>query len=171
MPYDENSRDASKIVIKSELVAGELYRRLIEKYGIQPEMYGEKAMLCMTSVCDDEEAFERLSDALYKEDKRITEEAQKGLEQNAPRKTESIYKNISEQVLLPCEVVDMPVKVAELEKSAEEISADYITLYPPGIPIIVPGERISGEMVSKLQELMKKGYNITGLEKGGVKVI
>lgn len=32
------------------------------------------------------------------------------------------------------------------------ISADFYTVYPPGIPVIVPGERITEEMLVKVKE-------------------
>lgn len=32
------------------------------------------------------------------------------------------------------------------------ISADFYTVYPPGIPVIVPGERITEEMLGKVKE-------------------
>ena len=53
-------------------------------------------------------------------------------------------------------------------QSAEaRISAEYAYLYPPGIPLIVPGERISPETISLLLQYQAAGFLIEGTEKAG----
>lgn len=58
-----------------------------------------------------------------------------------------------------------------LESSIQEISGDYIIPYPPGVPLICPGERITGELIELVNELGKVGIEILGLEDGNIKVI
>ena len=50
----------------------------------------------------------------------------------------------------------------KLTETAGRISAEYIYLYPPGIPFIVPGEVISEKMVAALLNLRKEGYELQG---------
>jgi arginine/lysine/ornithine decarboxylase len=58
------------------------------------------------------------------------------------------------------------------EESEGRISAEYAYLYPPGSPLIVPGEQISQEAARLLGEYRKAGFSIEGLEKDGqIKVL
>lgn len=50
---------------------------------------------------------------------------------------------------------------------AGSVSTEYAYLYPPGIPLIVPGERISEEVIALLKEYKKMGFRIEGLKKDG----
>ncbi|MDP3385671.1 MAG: aminotransferase class V-fold PLP-dependent enzyme [Eubacteriales bacterium] len=61
--------------------------------------------------------------------------------------------------------------VLPLNSATEEISGDYIIPYPPGIPLICPGEKITGELIDLINELDRKGIEILGLENGIIKVI
>lgn len=50
-----------------------------------------------------------------------------------------------------------------LDEAAGEVSASYINLYPPGIPLIVPGEIISQRLVSDLKTIIKLNLELQGL--------
>ena len=47
------------------------------------------------------------------------------------------------------------------------VSFEYAYLYPPGIPLIVPGERINREAVEILRRYREMGFAIEGLDKEG----
>ena len=49
-------------------------------------------------------------------------------------------------------------------ESAGRICAETVTCYPPGIPILVPGERIAPEAVQYCLTLQQQGYTILGPE-------
>ena len=51
-----------------------------------------------------------------------------------------------------------------LRDAAGKISSDYVYVYPPGIPIIAPGEIISRDLIIQLMHAAKKGLNIKGLK-------
>ena len=53
----------------------------------------------------------------------------------------------------------------ELKKSENEICGDYIILYPPGVPLIIPGEIISQDIICLIFDLLKRNLNILGLKK------
>jgi arginine/lysine/ornithine decarboxylase len=55
-----------------------------------------------------------------------------------------------------------------LSRAAGRVSADIITVYPPGIPILVPGEEISATAVEYLQFLGSRGARIDGVLDPGV---
>ena len=48
------------------------------------------------------------------------------------------------------------------DKAIGNISAEIICPYPPGIPVIMPGEVITAEAIDYLQQVLTIGGNITG---------
>ena len=52
-----------------------------------------------------------------------------------------------------------------------ELSAEFIFLYPPGIPLAVPGERISEEIVQKMKEYREQKMNLIGLSEGRIYIV
>ena len=48
------------------------------------------------------------------------------------------------------------------------VSAEYAYLYPPGSPLIVPGERITEEVVRLLGWYLAEGYSVEGLKRGRI---
>lgn len=58
-----------------------------------------------------------------------------------------------------------------LQESEGRISGEFLYLYPPGIPMIVPGEKIDGTLLKKLEGYKKKGFQFQGLrDYGGEKI-
>jgi hypothetical protein len=76
-----------------------------------------------------------------------------------------------------CTTVSLP-KVAEplykawdavkekvvLEKASGRISGDFVNLYPPGIPLLAPGEIVSEEMILELKGYLSREMNLQGVE-------
>ncbi|MFA6627466.1 MAG: hypothetical protein WCT17_02930, partial [Bacilli bacterium] len=59
-----------------------------------------------------------------------------------------------------------------LQDSINEISAESIMIYPPGIPLVIPGELITEEVVNNINYYLKKGSTLlSDLEDGRVKII
>lgn len=54
-------------------------------------------------------------------------------------------------------------KFVTINESEGRICSEIITVYPPGIPILVPGEIISEEMVAYLRKMIDLGATIDGL--------
>lgn len=50
-----------------------------------------------------------------------------------------------------------------LEESMGGISGEYVYLYPPGIPLLIPGERITERMIRRLQRYRREGFSLQGL--------
>ena len=44
-----------------------------------------------------------------------------------------------------------------------KVSGEYVYLYPPGIPLIVPGERVDQACIDKIREYEKKGLKVRGM--------
>ena len=51
------------------------------------------------------------------------------------------------------------------QEAAGKVSLEFVYLYPPGIPIVVPGERVSEEAVQQILDYEKNGFTIEGTKK------
>ena len=58
-----------------------------------------------------------------------------------------------------------PVRSLPWRDSAGLVSVEYAYLYPPGIPLIVPGERITQEAADVLQWYQEMGFSVEGLKR------
>lgn len=82
-----------------------------------------------------------------------------------------------------CEPVDLAIhpgellfgrratRVVELSAAAGHVAAQAITPYPPGVPLIWPGEVISAGQVDLLRQLSENNVNLIGLAAGHVKIL
>lgn len=158
--------DRSKLVISvrhTDMSGRELYRELLEKYHLQMEMAAGSYVLAMTSPGDTKEGFARLEQALFELD------AAAGLRENVQE--DDIAKLPENPVICTSAKVALcgakETTYLPVEKSEGMISLEYAYLYPPGCPMIVPGERISRECIKRLAGYQKLGFKIEGLEKEG----
>ena len=185
--------DPSKILVSGKKINKtglELYHVLLEKYRLQMEMATGFTVLAMTSIADTEEGLERLVYALEEMDKAevigerrirkegdgtktLLEKERKVLGQELGIKTkkdsswefpklEQVYK-ISHSPWGKKE----PEKVLPFKGCENYISKEFVYLYPPGSPLIVPGERICKRAVEILLQYERLGYKIKGTRQNG----
>lgn len=158
--------DASKFVISvkgTNCSSRELNRRLLEKYHLQMEMTAGSYVLAMTSVGDTRKGMERLVRALLEIDAELSAD-------DTRDRSGRFELPRPEQVYTSAETarnVENVKKCVLWEQCAGFISAEYAYLYPPGIPLIVPGERVSDSVVELLCEYRKMGFEIEGLKEEG----
>lgn len=156
----EEKKDNGKIVIclPSDIQAQEVYHKLRETYHLQPEMCGLHHVLMMTSVYDTDDGFNRLQEALSEMDAEYT------MNRTGRKEAEriSLWKNRPEQSMLPCEAVAKKCRLSAFKTCAGFVSAEYMYLYPPGIPFLVPGERIPDNLPEVLLQLRERGYRTEG---------
>ena len=50
------------------------------------------------------------------------------------------------------------------EDAADKVSAEYLYLYPPGIPLLAPGEEITPTLLQGTRKLLSAGYELQGTE-------
>lgn len=157
--------DRGKINIISmykEYTGVDLYNELLNKYHLQMEMASEKYVIAMTSICDTDEGIDRLINALKEIDLRL-----QGVESI---KTHCFEENsTTESITIPKKLLEAyEADFGDNEEilftdSAGRISGSYVYLYPPGCPILVPGELITRELIMKVNKYMEEGLNVTGL--------
>ena len=129
---------------------------LREKYRMETEMSLGGNVLAMTSLCDDPSAIARLAEALLEIDRNAAgpEETCKAAGQT------DVLPRPEEAPLSIAAACDAPSVIADAKEAEGRISTEYVYCYPPGIPLIAPGERISREQIETLSELSDKGMRI-----------
>ena len=152
--------DPTKITITCKdlgLSGYELERILAEKYHIQPEMSDLYNVLCVFSLGDTKESVDKLINAL----KEISDVQCCSIR----RKIEILdIPNIPEQMLTPRDAFNSLTVSIPLADSMGQISAEFLMAYPPGIPILCPGEMITKEIIDYVKALKKANLYVQGTE-------
>nr|WP_279380767.1 aminotransferase class V-fold PLP-dependent enzyme [Mobilitalea sibirica] len=152
--------DPSKLTIMmktTDLTGYKLANLLQDKYRIVMEMASEEYALGMTSICDTKEGFHRLKKALLEIDKANIHVDDK------PNHIK--YTNVQpKQVMTPSEAMEQPAEEIELtEKCCGRICATMVSLFPPGNPLLIPGEIIDDRILSHILKAKQSGGSLTGL--------
>lgn len=160
-------RDPSKLVIgvgNTTISADELHERLLHEFKIQLEMISKEYGIAMTSFCDTEEGYRRLAEALLAIDASI---------ESVDHDIEHTPYDIPQLQQKKCayEVMHAEYETVALSKAAGRISAEYLYFYPPGIPIVVPGEEMNEELLNGITEFRKAGISVRGLKDASLKTI
>lgn len=140
-----------------------LHRRLLTEYHLQSEMVSARFVLLMTSVMDEPQGLRRLAAALRDTDDWLTGQSQEetGFDNCRSLAVTNLYQKYE---------ISMPIYQAEsgkkeqiaLEDCAGRISADMVYLYPPAIPVLVPGEIISASFPGELRKCQEMGLSVGG---------
>ena len=152
--------DRSKILLAPKDARGGqwLYQKLRTEYNLQLEMAQGGYALALTSVMDTSEGMERLIKALETIDEELGESDGEKMQTGVDVVTHN------EVVYSLGEAYDMPGETILLKESAGKISGEFLYLYPPGIPLLVPGERISEELLERVEFYRRKGLSLQGLK-------
>lgn len=166
--------DRSKLLIYTGVagISGEdLSGLLRERYQLEMEMTTPTYLLGISSVADTQEGLERFSQALVELDQELQSAAQK--EECRENMQEMYGGRIPEQRRLAAMTVEAQLRQGEaleqnmepvvLEKAAGRICGAYIYLYPPGIPLLVPGEVVTEESLKQIAEWEANGLEVHGL--------
>ena len=61
------------------------------------------------------------------------------------------------------QAMELPAESVSFEDAIGKISGSFVYLYPPGIPVLVPGEVITEDFIKNLRESMKLRLNLQGI--------
>ncbi|MBR2185932.1 MAG: aminotransferase class V-fold PLP-dependent enzyme [Lachnospiraceae bacterium] len=157
--------DPTKILVSAEGLKGkELYDMFRTRYRLQPEMAAGEYVLLMTGIMDDEEGFRRLGHAIAELEKEELSSPSAGTAETVTVPEVEVLS--SGQVtgrLKLSEAMDMKKERIALSRAKGRISAGFISLFPPGIPLIIPGEIFTEEITAKIEEHLKQGLSVKGL--------
>ena len=138
--------DSGKILLQIG-AAGAAYLR---RNGFEPEMVCGPNVLAMTSPSDDADALERLADVLNAWDETATLPAAPAHILPAPGAARC---TIGEALLRPAHTVP-------LRDAVGQTAAEYLWAYPPGVPLVAPGETITAELTAACAELAQAGTRV-----------
>lgn len=130
---------------------------LREHYNIEVELSDMYNILCFITPGDTEETIETLLSALRELSKLYYKE------DNA---NELIVKipEIPQLSLIPRDAFYADTEVVPFKESAGRIIAEFIYVYPPGIPILLPGEVISQDNIDYIVDHVEVGLPVKGPE-------
>ena len=151
--------DATKVTISVRglgLTGMAAERILRHQYKVQCELSDPYNLLFLFSMADTEAELTRLVEALQ------------GLAGNHfGQETFSVsmeLPEIPEQRMLPREAFFADKERVALERAAGRVSAEQVVFYPPGIPVLCPGELVSRELIAYIRRMQGLGRRIVGAE-------
>ncbi|NLG88400.1 MAG: aminotransferase class I/II-fold pyridoxal phosphate-dependent enzyme [Clostridiaceae bacterium] len=155
-------RDPSRIVVNtanSDISGFDLARILSSEYGIYAEMADEYNVVFITTLSDGEGEISALQQSLKEIDRKI------GRGKRGTRSEKIFY---SGGCIMPdrWSYLQCSVNIPLIESEGYR-SAGIVTPYPPGIPVLCPGETISKEHIGCLSRLYLAGADIHGLMGAG----
>lgn len=135
-------------------------------------------MTAITTVMDTKEGLFRLRDGLMEIDGSLTEnggedrrqENRKGDgkqegERNGKDRGGEFWRDWElEQVMTIYEAWEGEKEPIALEDCEGRVGGEFVYLYPPGIPILVPGERITREILNVIMRYRRLGLPVQGLK-------
>ncbi|SFW19853.1 aminotransferase class I/II-fold pyridoxal phosphate-dependent enzyme [Ruminococcus flavefaciens] len=153
--YDFDVSKLSIYTLPIGLAGIEVYDLLRDEYDIQIEFGDIGNVLAYISVGDRKRDIERLISALAEIKRRFGKSSAHMLTQ------EYISPVVTET---PRKAFYAPKRSLPLEEAAGHICSEFVMCYPPGIPILAPGELITPEIIEYIRYAKEKGCQMTGTE-------
>ena len=148
--------DPTKLVIKVDglgLSGFEVYKTLKDEFKIQLELAESNVVLAIITIGTTKQdvlnlinAFSRLSKRNYGKIKDV--------------KTQLINFVYPSNRIRPRDAYNAPKKFVKLTAAVGEISAESIMIYPPGIPLVIPGEKLSKSVIESISKYAKSGVTL-----------
>jgi lysine decarboxylase len=160
MSGGENDLDETKLTIdvRGWGVSGyQVSQRLNLDFGIQVEMADIDHVLVIVSIGDHRGDLERLVNALI----ALSRENHRQ-ESRSPIPSMVFFDNLLR--MTPREAFFAPHETLPLEDSVGRIAKDIVTVYPPGVPLLVPGEEITAPVIDTLCRFRDSGATMDGLD-------
>lgn len=153
--FDFDTTKLSVYTLDIGLAGIEVYDLLRDEYDIQIEFGDLGNILAYVSVGDRVQDIERLVSALA-EIRRRHQRDRTGMmtQEYLPPQVE-----VTPQEAFYAEKMSLP-----LEKAEGHICSEFVMCYPPGIPILAPGERITRDILDYIAYAKEKGCSMTGPE-------
>lgn len=131
---------------------------LREKWKIEVELSDLYNILCLITPGDDEESVSRLVEAL----RTLAKETRCHLTQLTPLPV--TLPEIPSLAMSPRDAFYADTELVPFDQSAGRIIAEFIMIYPPGIPILLPGEIITEDNLAYIMHNKEQGLPVQGPE-------
>ncbi|MDR4946230.1 aminotransferase class I/II-fold pyridoxal phosphate-dependent enzyme [Neobacillus cucumis] len=160
--------DPTKLIISVKdlgLTGYEVEKWLREHHNIEVELSDLYNILCIITLGDTEAEADILVNAL----KELEIECEHRVGQIEP--LEVLLPEIPVLALTPRDAFYSETEVVPLEESVGRIIAEFVMVYPPGIPIFIPGEIITKENLHYIRKNLEVGLPVQGPEDDEIKTI
>ncbi|MBN2876219.1 MAG: aminotransferase class I/II-fold pyridoxal phosphate-dependent enzyme, partial [Bacilli bacterium] len=145
--------DETKLIIKVSdlgLSGFEVYQMMRKLGNVQLELAESHIVLAVLTIGTTRQHLEKLVQGF----KKLSEKYYK--QRDILEKIEFEYQ-FPEPYTRPRDAYHAPNKVITLDEAVGEIAAEQVMIYPPGIPILIPGEIISESVINEIKFYMRKG--------------
>lgn len=163
--------DRSRLVVftgNTSMAGKELMGILRFRYHLEMEMAAKNYVVGISSVADQEKDFARLRLALHELDDTLKEEQGWNAAREIPMR-----QLLRDEMVMPLgTALERGKELVEIDKAGGRIAGSYVYLYPPGIPLVIPGEQLTKELCQQIRIGIEAGWELHGLEENGrIKVI
>lgn len=133
---------------------------LRDQHGVHVEMSDLLSVLLLITIGDDEATIQRAIDAFQSLARFPTTDSRFP---TAQLRSSGQLLFGGQQACTPRQAFNAPHRAVPPAQAIGQISAESITPYPPGIPLITPGERIRPEVIDYLRQGLQAGMHLSGL--------
>lgn len=160
-------KDRTRIVLSAKKIgiSGFDLAELLLKENILFELVDPENVLAIVTYANTKEDMDRLVEAC----KKVSDENENGEEIKSVYSKE--FPNFPEQKLTPREAYFAETKEVELKEAAGMVAAEMVAPYPPGIPVVYPGEVITKEILDYLEPFTKDERHMHGARNGKIQVV
>lgn len=139
---------------------------LRERFGIQPELSDLVGVVCLVTLGDTPESVDRLVDAfaMLAAERRssLAGPPRGGMRAAVFARSCAAPIAADRQPLTPRQAYFAPSRAVPLIQAAGEIAAELVVPYPPGIPVLAPGEVVSPAKIEYLRDALRCGLHVRG---------
>lgn len=157
--------DESKIlmVLKDGRADGKwLQDYLRREFKLEMEFCAPQYVLALTSVMDKREGMDRLFAALCAADRKVLENKWKTA-LNQQKISRYNKKGSQESVCTIFDALEQEKCFCPVGQCEGKVCGEFVYVYPPGIPCLVPGERITKEVILQVEEYFRMGLEVCGM--------
>ena len=138
---------------------------LADRYGLIVEMASVSYVICISSVVDSAASY----DILFRAIEEIDNDLEHRVIVDGSRAMDIISGRRS--AMVPGKAWDEPSEMVPLELSVGRISGAFVYAYPPGIPVLAPGEIVDERAVCGIDTMIRSGLNVSGVDDGCIAVL
>ncbi len=165
--YGIAASDPTKLVIRvtdTGLTGKAFAAELWSRFNLTVEFADPWQLICSITIGDTPAKIDRLIAAL-----RAVAQDQRG---SAPAdRVELIPPPLPQLILNPRQATFRSSRAVPLQDAHDQVCAEQVIPYPPGIPLLMPGEVISAEMIDYVQYLLRQRIKIVGPEDMQLKTV
>lgn len=158
---DIRDMDSTRYIINTEKgLSGHKLLSYLRSRRIQAEMSDSRNVVLIFSPFNGEEDFEQL----YKALRECSIEDIRDASPEAP----AVLYRLPQKRMLPYEINNLPKCSVKLAEAEGKICCEAVVPYPPGIPVLLPGEEFTMEETQYIESCISRGKTVLGVNNGQV---